>query len=362
MYKSDNQDGVYFESLEEFHVFVLAQIIQRPIIIVADKYLHDANGEPLAPIPFGGIYLPVECDLNKCHKYPLVLAYDAAHFSALVLMEDERLLNENNDDLDNNNNIEPPYSIVPITYSNLELLDVHFAYDPGENYDWSKFQVQDDTSIEQLNRDDKLYLLQKYLDLVKIQLTDLNHVYITHVNVEQKKTKVAKKQHQQQQQALVSNSSSEETKTKSGICGSKLKKFFNLFKTTNSNESSSSIINESKGKLNKLPSSSPTKRVQKFKSWNTLYDKLHPETCILAACLSIKKPPKYAKIIENYIDLAKEKFSLFKREQKIQQFQQQQIKQKQDSTIILKCSNSNCTNQIDNRFDKNYCRNCSLNY
>lgn len=40
-----------------------------------------------APIPFGGIYLPLEVAANKCHRSPLVLAYDQAHFSALVSME-----------------------------------------------------------------------------------------------------------------------------------------------------------------------------------------------------------------------------------------------------------------------------------
>ena len=88
----------YFESLEEFHVFLLAHILKRPIIIVSDTMLHDLNGEPLSPIPFGGIYLPFECDINKCHRYPLVLAYDSAHFSALVLMDDD------DDDEENDNN------------------------------------------------------------------------------------------------------------------------------------------------------------------------------------------------------------------------------------------------------------------
>lgn len=40
-----------------------------------------------APIPFGGIYLPLEVPASQCHRSPLVLAYDQAHFSALVSME-----------------------------------------------------------------------------------------------------------------------------------------------------------------------------------------------------------------------------------------------------------------------------------
>lgn len=51
--------------------------------------LQDVNGEALAPILFGGIYLPLEILPSECHKCPLVLTFDAAHFSALVVMEKE---------------------------------------------------------------------------------------------------------------------------------------------------------------------------------------------------------------------------------------------------------------------------------
>lgn len=124
---------VYFESLEEFHVFLLAHILQRPIIIVSDTMLHDADGEPLSPIPFGGIYLPLECDVNACFRFPLVLAYDSAHFSALVLADTDDA--SASGDQDNNNEQQHlsgnmifeinkrlqtkwPYAIIPITYSN----------------------------------------------------------------------------------------------------------------------------------------------------------------------------------------------------------------------------------------------------
>ena len=76
-----------YESLEEVHVSVLAHVLQRPIIVVADTILRDANGEALAPIPFGGVYLPLECHSRECCPSPLLLTYDAAHFSALVPMQ-----------------------------------------------------------------------------------------------------------------------------------------------------------------------------------------------------------------------------------------------------------------------------------
>ena len=45
------------------------------------------NGEALAPIPFGGVYLPLEINPDECHQSPLLLTYNAGHFSALVSMQ-----------------------------------------------------------------------------------------------------------------------------------------------------------------------------------------------------------------------------------------------------------------------------------
>jgi len=83
----DEGADVFYESLEELHVFVLAHVLYRPIIIVADTILKDANGEAMAPISFGGIYLPLERSADECYRTPLLLTYDAAHFSAIVPME-----------------------------------------------------------------------------------------------------------------------------------------------------------------------------------------------------------------------------------------------------------------------------------
>jgi len=75
-----------YESLEEFHVFVLAHVLRRPIVVIAEMMLKDSSGSALAPIPFAGVYLPLECMPSKCHRSPLLLAYHASHFSPLVYM------------------------------------------------------------------------------------------------------------------------------------------------------------------------------------------------------------------------------------------------------------------------------------
>ena len=43
-----------------FYVKSVTFPLRRPIIVIADTVLKDAFGEALAPIPFGGIYLPLE--------------------------------------------------------------------------------------------------------------------------------------------------------------------------------------------------------------------------------------------------------------------------------------------------------------
>lgn len=41
-----------YESLEEFHVFVLAHVLKRPIVVVADTMLRDSGGEGEDPALF----------------------------------------------------------------------------------------------------------------------------------------------------------------------------------------------------------------------------------------------------------------------------------------------------------------------
>ena len=74
-------------SLEELHLFVLADVLHRPIITVADTIPKDANGDAMAPISFGGIYIPLKRSAEECYRTPLLLTYHAAHFSAIVAME-----------------------------------------------------------------------------------------------------------------------------------------------------------------------------------------------------------------------------------------------------------------------------------
>lgn len=146
-------DPVVYESLEEFHVFVLAHVLKRPIIVVADTILRDANGDALAPIPFGGIYLPLECISKECCLSPLLLTYDAAHFSALVPMQ-------------NNSPDSVPWAI-PVMDPQLQLLPLHFWHDPGPQFDWSTLNNKT-TSMLELCQEDRLNLLKQYMDIIQL--------------------------------------------------------------------------------------------------------------------------------------------------------------------------------------------------
>uniref|UniRef100_A0A1I7T822 ubiquitinyl hydrolase 1 n=1 Tax=Caenorhabditis tropicalis TaxID=1561998 RepID=A0A1I7T822_9PELO len=149
---SNSTDQIY-ESLEAIHVFSLAHVLKRPIVVVSDTILRNAKGEELSPVAFGGIYLPLECPPSQCHRSPLVLCYDAAHFSPLVLMRTET------------NNKQ----IIPIIDVNRNLLPVHFAVDPGESFDWSKLE-NNSSEYTDMSQIDKLALISRYMDIIRLDV------------------------------------------------------------------------------------------------------------------------------------------------------------------------------------------------
>ena len=238
--------------------------------------LHDLDGEPLSPVNFSGVYLPFECELNKCHRYPLVLAYDSAHFSALVLMdnehlEDYELLNKESmhtvgnpirniveiDKINKRTQNKHPYAVVPLTYANKELLPVHFGYDPGPDYDWSKFPLKphqyqnsnlDEVNIQnaqveyELGRDEKMFLIQRYLDVVKMQLYDPGPTVKRNaqvaVNSSGMRVNISNVKVNEPERELSSTDSANRKTlkhTKSTV-NTKIQKFLNMFKRTSSKD------------------------------------------------------------------------------------------------------------------------------
>ncbi|XP_069464239.1 tumor necrosis factor alpha-induced protein 3 isoform X2 [Ambystoma mexicanum] len=82
-------NGLRYHSIEEIHVFVLVNILRRPIIIIADHMLRTlVSGSNFSPLTMGGIYLPLHWPAQECYKYPIVLGYDKQHFAPLVTLKD----------------------------------------------------------------------------------------------------------------------------------------------------------------------------------------------------------------------------------------------------------------------------------
>ena len=79
--------GKALDSLEEFHVFVLANILRRPIIMYAVPKMRSVYGATLQRVNFHGVYLPLLWDPSTCKKDPLPLAFYGGHFSSLVVIE-----------------------------------------------------------------------------------------------------------------------------------------------------------------------------------------------------------------------------------------------------------------------------------
>lgn len=124
-----SQTATSYQSLEEVHVLALAHVLSRPIIIIAETMLRDSEGVALAPIPFGGVYLPLEVSPDKCHRTPLLLAYHSAHFSPLVTVD----CGNDFGDIPNEG-----VSIPLVDPDSGQLLPVLFAIDPGPDWEWTE--------------------------------------------------------------------------------------------------------------------------------------------------------------------------------------------------------------------------------
>ncbi|KAJ8416047.1 hypothetical protein AAFF_G00380690 [Aldrovandia affinis] len=106
--------GLRYASLEDIHIFVLSNILRRPIVIIADQMLRSMkSGSSFSPLNVGGVYLPLHWPPGDCYKYPIVLGYDSQHFAPLITVKDSG----------------PEIRAVPLAYPGrgmFEDLRVHF--------------------------------------------------------------------------------------------------------------------------------------------------------------------------------------------------------------------------------------------
>ncbi|XP_028162917.1 OTU domain-containing protein 7B-like isoform X1 [Ostrinia furnacalis] len=143
----------HYAGLEQLHVLALAHVMRRPVIVFADVALRDFRGDPIAPIPFGGIYLPLELDPESCSKAPILLAYDAGHFSALVPTEP----------------LPTDGARVPLEDQTGNPLPIRFNVDPGDDFRWDI--EPDQKTINNLLPDEyqRSAMLAAYLDLERVE-------------------------------------------------------------------------------------------------------------------------------------------------------------------------------------------------
>ncbi|NWZ27706.1 TNAP3 protein, partial [Asarcornis scutulata] len=132
-----------YNALEEIHIFILANILRRPIIVLADKVVRSLeSGSSFAPLNVGGVYLPLLWPAEECYRYPIVLGYDNMHFTPLVTLKDSG----------------PEIRAVPLVTSErgrFEDLSVHFLTDAEER--------------------EKEQLLKDYLIVIEIPVQGWDH-------------------------------------------------------------------------------------------------------------------------------------------------------------------------------------------
>ncbi|XP_038076519.1 tumor necrosis factor alpha-induced protein 3-like [Patiria miniata] len=114
--------GLPYESLEQFHVFMLANMLRRPIIVVAQDMMRSQWGHSIQPQDVQGIYLPLNWDPAVCCRYPILLGFHQNHFTPLLCTA--KLDSE--DDLDN--------YLFPIVQQDYTPMKVHFLEEEEEKF------------------------------------------------------------------------------------------------------------------------------------------------------------------------------------------------------------------------------------
>ena len=129
----------HHQSLEEFHIFVLANVLRRPIIVYGVPKVCSFNTRgTMLNVNFHGVYLPLLWGSQLCHKPPLSLGYSMGHFTALVPVTD---------------NPEQQLT-VPLTDNTGHILPIRFLLQPEEQ--------------------NTFYLMEQYLDVIQLYSSSLS--------------------------------------------------------------------------------------------------------------------------------------------------------------------------------------------
>lgn len=106
-------------SLEQLHIFALAHVLRRPIIVYGVKYVKSYRGEDIGYARFEGVYLPLLWEHSFCITSPIALGYTRGHFSALVPTEPYSRIDATRDDRED-------ITFLPLMDCEMKLLPIHF--------------------------------------------------------------------------------------------------------------------------------------------------------------------------------------------------------------------------------------------
>jgi len=79
----------HYKYLEQIHVFVLANILRRPIIVLGEPFVRGISGDTIEHNDFVGIYLPLLFQPTECFKLPIVLVHIDQHFMPLLILKSD---------------------------------------------------------------------------------------------------------------------------------------------------------------------------------------------------------------------------------------------------------------------------------
>lgn len=86
-----NPGSTMLESLEAIHIFILANILLRPIIVLSSPVVKTIFNQSIQSDNIGGIYLPLLCNPDDTEKSPIVLGFHMNHFTPLLYMESNKV-------------------------------------------------------------------------------------------------------------------------------------------------------------------------------------------------------------------------------------------------------------------------------
>ncbi|XP_069831110.1 tumor necrosis factor alpha-induced protein 3 [Dendropsophus ebraccatus] len=171
---SVGHSGLQYNCLEEIHIFVLANILRRAIIVLADNMFRSLeSGSSFSPLNVGGIYLPLHWPAQECYKYPIVLGYDSQHFAPLVTIKDTG----------------PELRAIPLVFNErgrFEDMKVHFLTDheeksrekllkdylhvlevPVHSWEYGTTHLVNTARLDENNLPKEINLVEDYLQLVQ---------------------------------------------------------------------------------------------------------------------------------------------------------------------------------------------------